>query len=123
MEKVLTGKGRNRKGVNWEFCILKVKGACAPAVFTGNKIKKVTKINYPCDSSSLGSRLCGQLSKIKTNACSLNLMKGQIAGYTHISRTCNLLGLHKLVYKIQVQMVEKCYLLCVFGFIYIYTHI
>lgn len=49
-------KGVNRKGVNLEFCILKVKGAHTPVVFTGKKIKKGTKINYPCDSFFLGSR-------------------------------------------------------------------
>lgn len=110
------GKGANRKGVNMEFCILKVKGACAPAIFTGKKIKKVTKTNYPCDNLELKEQLSGQLSKMKTNACRLNLMKGQFAGYTHISRTCNLLGLYKLIHKIQVQMVKKCYLVYVFAY-------
>lgn len=76
MEKVLTGKGRNRKGVNLQFCVLKVKGTHASAVFAGKTIKKVTKINYPHDSCSLSSRLSGPLSKCKTNACSLTVMKG-----------------------------------------------
>lgn len=82
MEKVLTGKGRNRKGVNLQFGVLKVKGTHAPAVFEGKTIKKVTKINYPHDNCSVSSRLSGPLSKFKTNACSLNLMKGQVSGCT-----------------------------------------
>lgn len=56
MKKVLTGKGRNRKDVNLQFCVLKVKGMHASAVFAGKAIKKVTKINYPHDSCSLSSR-------------------------------------------------------------------
>lgn len=64
MEKVLTGKGSNRKGVNLQFYVLKVKGTYASDVFAEKTIKKVTKINYPHDSCSLSSRLSGPLSKL-----------------------------------------------------------
>lgn len=45
IKDAFNGKGVNRKDVNLEFCILKVKGALTPAVFTRKKIKKVTKSN------------------------------------------------------------------------------
>lgn len=118
IKDAFNGKGVNRKDVNLEFCNLKVKGALTPAAFTGKKIKKVTKINYPCDSCSLGSRLSGQLPKMKTNEHSLNLMKVQIASYTHISRTCDSLGLPKLIHEIQVQVFKNCYLVYIFAIIY-----
>lgn len=78
--------GRKRKGVNLEFCISKVKWAGAPAAFTGMKIKRVTIINYSCDSCSLISMLCRQISKVSKQTCNLKLWKGlqTLAGYAHI---------------------------------------
>lgn len=46
-------------------------------------------------------------------------MKGQVAGYTHISRTCNLLGLHKLLHKNPSPYGQKEVLFYVFAFTYI----
>lgn len=55
---------RKKKGVNLEFHVSKVKWAGAPAAYTGKKIKKVTSINYSCDSCFLISVLNRQISKV-----------------------------------------------------------
>lgn len=75
--------GRKR---NLEFRISKVKWAGAPSAFTGMKIKRVTIINYSCDSCSLISMLCRQISKVSKQTCNLKLWKGlqTLAGYAHI---------------------------------------